>query len=130
MADIGSLASTRIVIAHRLATIRHADYIYVLEQGRVVQHGVYEEMQDVEGPFRTLIRRQTALGAAPRRGYRHGAASRMRYAYRPVPQNLPSLSRPTSAGRRSTLPSCQYDLRFTTASCPWPCGRVLLRPLR
>ena len=60
MAKIRATRLTRIVIAHRLSTIRDANRIYVLQAGRVVQEGTFEELSAVEGPFLDLIRRQTA----------------------------------------------------------------------
>ena len=60
MANVERLEITRIVIAHRLSTIRRADRIYVLEAGRVVQQGAYDELAGVEGTFRELVRRQLA----------------------------------------------------------------------
>ena len=58
MRGINGLIATRIVIAHRLSTIRHADRIYVMEAGRVVQQGCFDELFEVEGPFRNLVLRQ------------------------------------------------------------------------
>ena len=60
MHSITQLAVTRFVSAHRLSTIRRADVIYVLRGGRVAQRGTYEELMEVEGPFRDLVRRQMA----------------------------------------------------------------------
>jgi NHLM bacteriocin system ABC transporter ATP-binding protein len=57
---IEHLRATRIVIAHRLSTVRSADKIVVLEAGRIVQQGSYDELVDVEGPFRRLALRQLA----------------------------------------------------------------------
>lgn len=57
--SLESLRVTRVVIAHRLSTIRHADKIVVLDKGRVVQTGRFEELMAVEGPFRALAKRQT-----------------------------------------------------------------------
>ncbi len=54
------LNATRIVIAHRLTTIKDADRIIVMEGGRVVQSGNYEELMAVEGLFQNLVRRQIA----------------------------------------------------------------------
>ena len=59
MAGIERSAATRIVIAHRLSTIRKADRIYVLEAGRVVQSGRYDELLGEEGPFRRMAARQS-----------------------------------------------------------------------
>jgi NHLM bacteriocin system ABC transporter ATP-binding protein len=53
------LRVTRIAIAHRLSTVRHADKIVVLEAGRVVQVGRFEQLIEEDGPFRTLAKRQT-----------------------------------------------------------------------
>lgn len=58
MRGIESLSATRIVIAHRLSTIRKAERIYVLEAGRVIQLGAFDELYAVEGPFRRLVQRQ------------------------------------------------------------------------
>ena len=60
MAQIEQLAVTRIVIAHRLSTIRKADRIYVLDEGRVAQHGTFAELIETPGVFRDLARRQMA----------------------------------------------------------------------
>ena len=60
MRSVSELAVTRIVSAHRLSTIRMADAIHVLQDGRVAQTGAFDELMEVEGPFRDLVRRQTA----------------------------------------------------------------------
>ena len=52
--------STRIVIAHRLSTLEKADRIYVLQAGKVVQSGSFEELMEIEGVFRELVKRQIA----------------------------------------------------------------------
>jgi ATP-binding cassette subfamily C protein len=54
------LQATRVAIAHRLSTIRGADRIYVLEGGRLVQAGSYDELSNQPGLFADLIRRQIA----------------------------------------------------------------------
>jgi len=56
---------TSIIIAHRLATVRRADEILVLERGRITQRGTYDELMAVEGPFRRLA--TTLAGADVRR---------------------------------------------------------------
>ncbi|HVY60150.1 MAG TPA: ATP-binding cassette domain-containing protein, partial [Planctomycetota bacterium] len=59
--SLDRLQATRIVIAHRLSTIRKADRIYVLERGKVVQVGSYDELAKQEGGiFERLVARQTA----------------------------------------------------------------------
>jgi ABC-type multidrug transport system fused ATPase/permease subunit len=45
---------TSIIIAHRLATVRRADEILVLEHGRIVQRGSERELMGQDGPFRRL----------------------------------------------------------------------------
>jgi NHLM bacteriocin system ABC transporter ATP-binding protein len=54
------LKATRIVVAHRLSTVRHADRIYVIDQGRVVQQGSFDELVSQPGMFAHLMRRQMA----------------------------------------------------------------------
>ena len=58
MEGIRNSVATRIVIAHRISTIREAHRIYVLQAGRVVQEGRFDELAARDGPFRDLIRRQ------------------------------------------------------------------------
>lgn len=53
------LNASRLVIAHRLSTVEHADRIVVLDQGRVVQVGTYRDLAaDPDGVFNRLVRRQ------------------------------------------------------------------------
>ncbi len=47
---------TSIIIAHRLATVRRADEILVVEHGRIVQRGTERELLAEDGPFRRLAR--------------------------------------------------------------------------
>jgi ABC-type multidrug transport system fused ATPase/permease subunit len=47
---------TSIIIAHRLATVRRADEILVVEHGRIVQRGTERELLAEDGPFRKLAR--------------------------------------------------------------------------
>lgn len=56
---------TRVVIAHRLSTIRAADRILVIDAGRIVQSGTYDELVAQEGLFRTLVERQTSEALPP-----------------------------------------------------------------
>ena len=60
MESVAGLSVTRFVSAHRLSTIRMADSIHVLQDGRVAQTGTFDELVEVEGPFRDLVRRQMA----------------------------------------------------------------------
>lgn len=60
MGRIGELAVTRIVVAHRLSTIRNADRVYVLDEGRVAQQGTFAQLIETPGIFRDLANRQMA----------------------------------------------------------------------
>ncbi len=60
MQNLAVQTSTRIIIAHRLSTLEQADRIYVLQAGKVVQCGSFDELMDVDGVFRELIKRQIA----------------------------------------------------------------------
>ena len=60
MQNLALLTSTRIVIAHRLSTLEQADRIYVMQAGKVVQSGSFQELMEVDGVFRELVRRQIA----------------------------------------------------------------------
>ena len=50
-----ALACTRIVIAHRLATVRDADRILVMDGGRIVQQDTYASLIGQAGLFRELV---------------------------------------------------------------------------
>jgi ABC-type bacteriocin/lantibiotic exporter with double-glycine peptidase domain len=59
-AGLQRLKATRILVAHRLSTIRNADRIYVIDKGRVVQEGRYEDLVGEPGLFARLASRQKA----------------------------------------------------------------------
>jgi len=58
MQSLARLATTRIVIAHRLSTVEQADRIFVLERGRIVEAGGYAELINRNGLFSRLAHRQ------------------------------------------------------------------------
>ena len=58
--SIGQLHATRVVIAHRLSTIRNADRIYVMDGGKIVQEGSFQELLAQPGLFADLAARQEA----------------------------------------------------------------------
>ena len=49
---------TRVVIAHRLSTIRHCDRILVMDSGKIVEDGTYEQLIELGGVFAELVERQ------------------------------------------------------------------------
>ena len=57
-ASLKKLGVTRVVIAHRLSTVREADRIFVMEEGRIVERGRYDELMAAGGAFAALARRQ------------------------------------------------------------------------
>jgi ABC-type bacteriocin/lantibiotic exporter with double-glycine peptidase domain len=58
--SLAGLGATRVVIAHRLDTVRGADRIVVLDRGRIVQQGTFRELAARDGPFAALLARQVA----------------------------------------------------------------------
>ena len=55
---LSNLKATRLAIAHRLSTVRHADRIIVLDRGRVVQEGTFPQLAAGPGLFAEMLARQ------------------------------------------------------------------------
>ena len=53
-----TLECTRIVIAHRISTIKECDRIIVLDGGKIIEDGTYEELINRNGFFTELVKRQ------------------------------------------------------------------------
>jgi ABC-type multidrug transport system fused ATPase/permease subunit len=52
-------ALTIIIISHRLSTIKHVDYVYVIEQGRIIEQGTFAELSGLQGSaFRRMCELQ------------------------------------------------------------------------
>jgi len=62
---------TTLIVAHRLSTIRNANRIVVLDEGKVIEIGSYQELMERDGAFARLVEAQSAMqnntdpGAAP-----------------------------------------------------------------
>lgn len=53
---------TVVVVAHRLSTVKNADQIIVLEQGRIVETGTHETLTQLRGRYYELVKNQLELG--------------------------------------------------------------------
>lgn len=51
---------TTFIIAHRISSLRHADEILVLDEGRVAQRGTHDELTQIPGPYQDVYRIQYA----------------------------------------------------------------------
>ena len=87
---------TTVVIAHRLWTIRNADKIAVVDKGKVVEEGTYDELLAAARPFYKLAKKQEEMGA---RSQEDGNRAR-RWATRPrqKPPSSPSRRRSRERG--------------------------------
>ena len=51
---------TVVIIAHRLSTVKNADRVYVLDDGRVIEAGTYHELRHREdGEFQEMVEMQS-----------------------------------------------------------------------
>jgi ATP-binding cassette subfamily C protein len=56
--NLGQLGMTRVVVAHRLSTMVDADRILVVDRGRVIEEGTYDDLMSRQGHFYRLAARQ------------------------------------------------------------------------
>ena len=49
---------TTIIIAHRLSTMKNADYILFMDKGQIIEQGTHKELTELNGEYRKLVQRQ------------------------------------------------------------------------
>lgn len=67
--DLRSVLRTRtsLMIAHRMASVRDADFIVVLEEGRIVEQGTHDELMAHHGIYAGMVAREQEVDATPAR---------------------------------------------------------------
>jgi len=58
--SLDNLKATRIIVAHRLSTIRNCDRIIVMDKGSIAEVGGFDELMEKDGIFASLVKRQLA----------------------------------------------------------------------
>ena len=58
--NLSELKVTRIVVAHRLSTVKNCDRILVMDQGRIAEEGSYESLMEKKGLFWKMASHQIA----------------------------------------------------------------------
>ena len=53
------------MVAHRLRTIHHADLIYVMERGKIVERGIHEQLLRLRGKYSDMVRLRSLEAATP-----------------------------------------------------------------
>jgi len=56
MEHLHGMGITMIMIAHRLETIADCDQIYVIEHGRITQHGTHDQLCETDGLYSSLLK--------------------------------------------------------------------------
>ncbi|KAK5122831.1 hypothetical protein LTR85_003746 [Meristemomyces frigidus] len=57
--DEAAMSRTTVAVAHRLSTIRHADVIFVMEDGKIAEIGTHEELQRLKGRYYAMCLAQS-----------------------------------------------------------------------
>ena len=52
-------SKTFLIIAHRLSTVRNADLIYLLDKGKVMESGGFDELVNANGEFSQMVKMQS-----------------------------------------------------------------------
>jgi len=53
---------TVVIVAHRLSTVKNADQIVVLNQGKITEIGTHQELTERKGEYYQLVKNQLELG--------------------------------------------------------------------
>jgi ABC-type bacteriocin/lantibiotic exporter with double-glycine peptidase domain len=133
-AALEKVRCTRVVIAHRLSTVAHADRILVVEAGRIVEDGAPHELLARGGAYARLVAQQMGGGWPPSAAEKpqqpqpvqHAPAAQVEVAVPAQPRVIvpPAPLRPGPTERRPSRPAVPAHAQH--ASAPHPTQKLMM----